>query len=66
MDVVCANAGVSEIGSFLEAGAEDGEPKKPGLKTLDINLVGTLYCMHTPLFYFPFSPSGLYLTDLEK
>lgn len=42
VNVVCANAGVSEIGNFLDA--DDGEPKRPILKTLDINLTGTLYC----------------------
>jgi NADP-dependent 3-hydroxy acid dehydrogenase YdfG len=42
VDVVFANAGVSEVGSFLEKGA--GEPTKPNLKTLDVNITGTLYC----------------------
>jgi NADP-dependent 3-hydroxy acid dehydrogenase YdfG len=43
VDLVFANAGVSEIGKFLENDGE-GEPKKPGFKTLDVNLTGTLYC----------------------
>jgi NAD(P)-dependent dehydrogenase (short-subunit alcohol dehydrogenase family) len=42
VDVVFANAGVSEKGRFLEK--EDGEPKKPELRTLDVNLSGTLFC----------------------
>ena len=41
VDYVFANAGVSEIGNFL--GTDAGEPVKPTLKTIDINLVGTLY-----------------------
>ncbi len=41
IDYVFANAGVSEVGNFLEKDA--GEPVKPTLKTIDINLVGTLY-----------------------
>ena len=41
IDYVFANAGVSEIGNFL--GKDIGEPMKPTLKTVDINLVGTLY-----------------------
>lgn len=41
IDYVFANAGVSEIGNFLEK--DIGEPVKPMLKTIDINLVGTLY-----------------------
>lgn len=40
--MVFANAGVSEKGRFLEK--EDGEPKKPELRTLDVNLSGTLFC----------------------
>ena len=44
VDVVCANAGVSEIGKFLEKEDEGEGPRKPGLKTLDVNLTGTLYC----------------------
>lgn len=44
VDVVCANAGVSEIGTFLESEEDGDEPRKPELKTLDINLVGTLFC----------------------
>jgi NAD(P)-dependent dehydrogenase (short-subunit alcohol dehydrogenase family) len=48
IDYVFANAGVSEIGNFLEKDA--GEPVKPTLKTIDINLVGTLYSeFFTPL-----------------
>lgn len=43
VDLVFANAGVSEVGKFLENDG-DGEPQKPGLKTLDVNLTGTLYC----------------------
>jgi hypothetical protein len=42
IDVVCANAGIVEAGKFL--GVEEGEPKRPNLKTLDIDLNGTLYC----------------------
>jgi hypothetical protein len=43
VDIVFANAGVTEVGKFLEEDG-DGEPKKPQLKTLDVNLTGTLYC----------------------
>ncbi|KAH7134461.1 15-hydroxyprostaglandin dehydrogenase [Dactylonectria estremocensis] len=49
VDVVCANAGVSEIGKFLEV--ENGEPRRPGLKTLDINLIGTLYSIKLGVHY---------------
>ncbi len=62
VDVVCANAGVSEIGKLLELETqEDGEPKRPGLKTLEINLVGTLYCKHACLLsLFPLHPKSFF------
>lgn len=42
IDIVCANAGIVEAGKFL--GIDEGRAKKPNLKTLDIDLNGTLYC----------------------
>ena len=48
IDFVFANAGVSEVGNFLEKDAAD--PVKPTLKTIDINLVGTLYSKFVFLF----------------
>ena len=39
---MCANAGIVEAGRFL--GVDEGAPKKPNMKTLDIDLNGTLYC----------------------
>jgi len=50
VDLVFANAGVSEVGKFLENDGE-GEPKKPGLKTLDVNLTGTLYSIKLATHY---------------
>ncbi|KAF4634320.1 hypothetical protein G7Y89_g3784 [Cudoniella acicularis] len=44
IDIVFANAGVTEFGKFLEN--EEGEPSQPNLKTMDINLVGTLYTVY--------------------
>jgi len=49
IDIVFANAGVSEIGNFL--GMDEGEPKKPNLRTLDINLLGTLYSIKLGIYY---------------
>jgi len=46
IDIVCANAGIVEAGRFL--GVDEGEPKKPNLKTLDIDLNGTLFCKSRP------------------
>jgi hypothetical protein len=48
IDYVFANAGVSEIGTFLEK--NDGEPTKPNLRTLEINLLGSLYCKLLSLY----------------
>jgi len=40
VDIVFANAGVGELGKFVE---DEAEPTKPNLRTVDINLIGTLY-----------------------
>ncbi|RDL36183.1 uncharacterized protein BP5553_06795 [Venustampulla echinocandica] len=52
IDVVFANAGVSEIGEFLER-SEDASagPTKPNLKTLDIDLSGLLYTVRLAVHY---------------
>ena len=39
---MCANAGIVEAGKFLEK--DEGEPRKPNLKTLDVDLNGILFC----------------------
>jgi len=49
IDIVCANAGIVEAGKFL--GVDEGEPKKPNLKTLDIDLNGTLYSIQLGVHY---------------
>ncbi|KAH7130022.1 putative short chain dehydrogenase/reductase [Dendryphion nanum] len=49
IDYVFPNAGVSEIGNFLEK--DVGEPMKPTLKTIDINLVGALYTIKLAVHY---------------
>jgi NAD(P)-dependent dehydrogenase (short-subunit alcohol dehydrogenase family) len=50
LDVVVANAGVSEQGGTTlvrlgegEEGVEEG-PVKPRVKTVEVNLLGTIYC----------------------
>jgi len=45
IDVVIPNAGVSELGSFTAVRSQvvNGEPTKPSLKTLEVNLFGVLY-----------------------
>ncbi|KAE9370738.1 putative short chain dehydrogenase/reductase [Stipitochalara longipes BDJ] len=49
IDIVCANAGIVEAGRFLAVDEE--EPKKPNMKTLDIDLNGTLYSIKLGVHY---------------
>jgi len=51
VDIVVANAGVNEIGSFWNPKFENGKPLKPSTATVDINLVGTIYTAHLALHY---------------
>jgi len=51
VDIVVANAGVNEIGSFWKPEIQDGKPVKPSTATVDINLVGTIYTAHLALHY---------------
>lgn len=44
VDVVCANAGISERGSGAFGGVEEGEPVEPDLAVMDVNLSGVIYC----------------------
>lgn len=44
IDIVFANAGITEKGSFLPAQSESGGPIKPNLATLNVNLIGCIYC----------------------
>lgn len=49
IDIVIANAGISEKGNFL---ADDqGEPVKPTFTTLDVNLTGMLYTVKLGVHY---------------
>lgn len=42
IDIVFANAGVTEKGKIINKGEE--KPSKPNLSTVNINLFGALYC----------------------
>lgn len=44
IDVVCANAGISEKGASAIASIENDEPLEPNLKIMDVNLSGVIYC----------------------
>jgi len=56
VDVVVANAGVTEIGQFQSVVLKDGVPQKPNFKTLDVNLTGVLYTVHLALHHLDASP----------
>jgi NAD(P)-dependent dehydrogenase (short-subunit alcohol dehydrogenase family) len=47
IDVVIANAGISEKGNFLDI--DTGEPVKPTFATLDVNMTGMLYSKPTSI-----------------
>ncbi|KAF3765623.1 putative short chain dehydrogenase/reductase [Cryphonectria parasitica EP155] len=51
VDVVCANAGISERGSSALASIEDDEPKEPDLKSLSVNLSGVIYSVKLAIHY---------------
>lgn len=44
IDVVMANAGVSEQGKSSIAEVEGDAPVKPTLKSIEVNLLGVIYC----------------------
>lgn len=52
IDVVCANAGISEGGASALAQVETEEPAEPNLKVLDVNLTGVIYCKSCPVAKF--------------
>ncbi|KIM92015.1 hypothetical protein PILCRDRAFT_108768 [Piloderma croceum F 1598] len=51
VDIVVANAGVTEIGSFNTPHITNGAPTKPSFKTIEINLIGVMYTAHIGLYY---------------
>lgn len=44
IDVVCANAGISERGAGALTVIEEDEPRKPDLKIMNVNLSGVIFC----------------------
>ncbi|KAJ4414930.1 hypothetical protein N0V82_007643 [Gnomoniopsis sp. IMI 355080] len=51
IDVVCANAGISEKGTSALASIETDEPVEPNLKTMDVNLSGVIYSVKLAVHY---------------
>ncbi|ROW06992.1 hypothetical protein VMCG_04065 [Cytospora schulzeri] len=51
IDIVVANAGISEQGAGAMASIEDDEPREPNLKILDVNLSGVIYSVKLAIHY---------------
>lgn len=60
VDIVCANAGVSEIGdAFYGLKVDDaGDPHEPNMKTVDIDLIGAIYTISLGMHYLMQRPNG--------
>lgn len=48
IDIVMANAGISEQGGSAMASIEEDEPKEPNLKIMDVDLSGVIYSESLP------------------
>ncbi|KAF9649475.1 NAD(P)-binding protein [Thelephora ganbajun] len=62
IDVVIANAGINEAGTFFVSQVVDGKPRKPATTTLDVNINGVIYSTSLALHYLELnraSPSDL-------
>ncbi|KAH8831336.1 hypothetical protein DL96DRAFT_1587348 [Flagelloscypha sp. PMI_526] len=52
VDVVVANAGITEVGVFYETQLDkEGRPQQMNTKTLDVNLIGTTYTVNLAQHY---------------
>lgn len=51
VDVVVVNAGVYEIGDFETVKIVDNLPVKPELKTIEVNLIASIYTTHLAIHY---------------
>ena len=45
IDVVMANAGISEQGKSSISAVEEDAPIKPDMKSIEVNLLGVIYCI---------------------
>jgi len=53
IDVVLANAGINECQDLMSVVLDDkGKPKRPNLKTIDINFISVVYTSHLAIHYF--------------
>ena len=59
VDVVFANAGITESGGFIQSALASGEhtgkggPVKPDTRTVDVNFLGVVYCEFTHIQFSP-------------
>ncbi|KAJ5110040.1 hypothetical protein N7532_002685 [Penicillium argentinense] len=51
IDIVFANAGITEKGSLLPVKDDSEEPSKPNLATLNVNFVGCVYTVQLAIHY---------------
>jgi len=63
IDVVVANAGISEAGAFFRPQVVDGKPRKPATATLDVNINGVVYSTSLALHYLELNRESL--SDLK-
>lgn len=52
LDIVMANAGLSEQGSSSLVSVEEDEPVQPTLRTVNVNLIGVIYCKITSSYTY--------------
>lgn len=57
IDIVMANAGISEQGGSAMASIEEDEPKEPNLKIMDVDLTGVIYSVKLAIHYMNKNPS---------
>ncbi|GAA6045926.1 hypothetical protein NBRC10513_005327 [Rhodotorula toruloides] len=59
VDIVVANAGIAEppTARFLDFRTENGEPTKPALPTIDVNLIGLMYTVKLAFFHLRENPA---------
>lgn len=57
IDIVMANAGISEQGGSAMASIEEDDPKEPNLKIMDVDLSGVIYTVKLAIHYMNKNPS---------
>lgn len=55
VDIVMANAGISEQGGSAMASIEEDEPKEPNLKIMDVDLSGVIYSKASDLNFLQYT-----------